>query len=285
VGRLGSGRMRTSKRWAGCSTCSLGNQACVSNTKCGFGRGSLLVLSDGRCTGACAAFVSLLQAKADAQVMTPGGAFRPLPALNLGGITASTEQVLCHLSGRGSAGNQTVDPSLHVETLRLPVRGQEFYFPIASADVAAIKAKPGVGDGAAVKQLQTMNPPVHFPPSKNAATCLPDMYMEAIAFSMVCSVSHKDGKVFDLSQPGASEKCTVPYGAESSRTCSASCPERVRAGVCQQYAGDSSGDCKVTCWSACSASSCALGYRLLWDPRTESNLCWSDGFRTGLRYR
>jgi len=279
----GEGTLRTRKLWAGCTACVNDGGACVSNTLCGFGKGSLTVLSDGRCTGACALFVGILQGGGHAQVVTPGGQFWPRPATSLGDLTASSQQIYCQLAVEGG-GNLTADPSLQLPTLRFPQKGQELYVPIAVASLAYAPGGNASGLGPA-DIFNKFNPPVHFLPSREATTCLPDLYKEAAMFSGACAITRGDGRFVALAKEGATESCSVPYAERSSRVCNATCPESVQLALCRENLGDQAEDCKVLCWSECSAEACGPGYEQLWVATSKRQICWSDRFGTGLMYK
>ena len=266
-GGMDGERIRTTKAWSGCATC-LEDGDCKSSGLCGFDKSSLTILSDGRCLGACALFVRIMEEGDLAHVVTP---FTNPPALASSAEPqaqlSTASLVYCQLSAQEN-GNMSFDPS--VARPFLPLAGQEVIVPLSRAVFAdqgrfmnrSLSHGPSMGS----REQDMIR---HFPASAKAAYCLPNLYREAVAVSQMCAFNPQD-EIMDLLLGLGHEYCTLAHAIKATRTCNSSCVDG--EGVCKQYGPLLQGTCRPVCWSKCSALVCRDGFERIWV--TDRYLCW-----------
>eukprot|EP00802_Teleaulax_amphioxeia_P001558 Tamp_01560.p1 GENE.Tamp_01560~~Tamp_01560.p1 ORF type:complete len:1188 (+),score=117.48 Tamp_01560:1247-4810(+) len=251
--------IRTTKAWSGCATC-LEEGNCAESAVCGFDKSSLTILSDGRCLGACAMFVRIMEEGDLAHVVTP---FSNPPALAASAeapaLLTTGSLVYCQLSAEENA-NISADPS--VARPFLPLAGQEVLLPLSRAVFAdqgrfenRSKLTGGIVGGGEQGMIR------HFPASNKAAYCLPTLYQEAWAASQMCAFNPAE-EIKDMLLGLGHEFCTMAHALSATRTCNSSCVD-VQS-VCTQYKPFLAGSCRPVCWSKCSALECREGFERVW---------------------
>jgi hypothetical protein len=220
------------------------------------------ILSDGRCLGACALFVRLMEEGGLAHVVAPFTNPPALAAPNLPGLLTSASLVYCQLSAQQNA-YLTTDPA--VRRVMMPLAGQELLIPLSLAVLA--------DSGGFLNRSRTLAPVGpsmgsleqdmirHFPASAKASYCLPQLYSEALAAGQVCALSGLEAARDRLVGLGQ-ELCTMAHATEALRSCNSTCTDP--KAVCVQYSPVFTGLCQPVCWSKCSAVACQDGYERVW---------------------
>mmetsp|Transcript_45745 Transcript_45745/g.108416 ORF Transcript_45745/g.108416 Transcript_45745/m.108416 type:complete len:1782 (-) Transcript_45745:139-5484(-) len=245
-----------------CPHCS--GDDCEARGLCGFDKVNLHILTDGRCVGACAIFVQLMEAADLATVIGPLVGKNVAPYNPAGGLGNSAKNWWCSM--KASEGKEaTSNPDLARFDESLPMLGQDLMFPLAAVKFAGNKQQPWGG----VRKMR------QFPVSAVAQKCPAQLYSQAMVAAQVCSINNGEDMDLLKNDKGA-QNCTLPDADVAHRVCNITCAHRdvICAQAAQQSKGEES-SCQPKCWSLCSAVTCQLGAAKVWDG--SRFLCWRVG--------